>query len=557
MIRSVVAVWLCALLGGCGSGALRDDVADTYGETQDAIAAQQRTVDDVRDRRSRGALRRFAAPWVGDRVIPRGPEIGLPAQLRDPQRRVSVRVVGAREGSARSLVHELERVLGVAVDADPRAYALIAELDDASFVRAFSPGADAVDGDPGALALPGDPLGAGAPPRVDASRTDSAPDDWRVAMLAHLGGGFRDGVLVETFAFTGTVPELLDAASRALGFRTWRYRDGTVLLGLHTIREIPLAALAVGDAGDALIAEARDLLQRMCGLCVLAVQPHLGVVQIATHPALGSALDRYVLALNRSLGQQLVIDFEVYSVTREASSRRGIDFDLLLRAGSSKIQLGLGRALVEGGAAAPLALKNALVIGGGRLAGSQAVLDLLSKAGEASLAHSTTFFALNHRKQTVRFVNEFKIKIGTRVVDPGTSGQGDSKPVTEDIVEDFTDGFILNVLPRLLPTGKLLLHYALSLDLLIAPSPSLTEASDQPLVRSHVERRALANELVVPLGSRLLFNAYEYVRTRSDDSGSLHPGVWFPEGSASTARVVHTLVVSLRPSLARLRDTPA
>ena len=447
-----------------------------------------------------GALRHEMEAWIGERVIEERRGEPLPGEISGKP--VSLLVAAGRPGtgSRRRLLSEASSLLGLSLAADPVS------------LRAAE----------GAVGEEGE----GAAPNAD---EDAA------AMLSFLLGGYRDGELAQDFYHEGISETLLSALAEALGFAGWVYEDGVVLLYLYESRDIPVHAIS-GGASEEILKEVEAGIRQVCGNCVVNLHPELGLCQVTARPVTLERVERYIGALNRRLTRQYVIEIEVISVVHEDRGEFGLDLDFIMEQANFRLSLGgLGDENLVGSF-------GGFVVANpdSPLNNSTVVVDALSKVGRTSVMHASSVVALDGRSQEVRVERTDKIKIGETVSENDETGNLS----TTDIIEEFTDGIALTLKPRGLGHGKLLLSYRLEITTLLVPQPG--EDTSNNALRSSVDGRTVANEIVVPVGSRIVFNAFQRRRVGSEDTGTLRPDFWLFGGSSTGSELVETLVVSLR-----------
>ena len=453
----------------------------------------------------RGALRHDLGPWIGERTIKERRGEPLPEEIVGEPVSLVVALGRRGSGSRQRLLTAASSLLGLSLAADPVSLQI-------------------AEGDAGAedAGAEGEAQGAGA-------------DGESGAMLSFLLGGYRDGELTQDFYHEGTPETLLSALAETLGFAGWVYEDGLILLYLYESRDIPIHAIS-GGASDEVLEEVQAGIRQVCGNCVARLRPELGLMQVTARPVTLERIEHYIGELNRRLTRQYVIEVEVLSVVHEDRGEFGLDLDFALAQESFKLSLGGSGDADRVGSFGGFVVVNP----GSPLDNSKVVIDALAKVGRTSVMHASSVVALDGRTQEVRVERTDKIKIGEIVTESDETGNTN----TTDIIEEFTDGIVLTLKPRGLGHGKLLLSYRLELTTLLVPQPGQDTSNDA--LRSSVDGRDVANEIVVPVGSRIVFNAFQRRRVGSEDSGTLAPNFWLFGGSSSGSELVETLVVSLR-----------
>ena len=531
------ADWLFAsavvLAGGC-SGEIAEEVGRQHQAVLDEMAAVRvETVQGFDVAASR--VRIEQGVWLGPGAI----EVrrGDPFPLRLAGRDFALYVAAGEPSSKALLIDAVSDLLAVPVSIDPVSLRL-ARGERAPVVAG-------VEGAPSAEAFSSDP-------RIEEERAD---------LREFLRAGYRSGSLNDDFLHeTGGAAVLLDRVARVLGFEGWIYERGYVLLRIHESRDFPFHALA-GVKSDNLWAEAEAGIRDLCGDCEVLVSREFGLFKVVARPIMLGRVEEFVANLNRIVTDQIVVDFELFSVQRDTEDGFRFDLNLLfagegaLRAGTGDLaQVGqtvgdVGDVLESyipsaGTLAGGLSAGFAIVSPGSLLYGSNALIQALAKVGKTSIAHSTSFPVLNGREQSVEIVRRDRIKIAEKVV---VTNVGQGQTTTDETIEEFQDGLVLTIKPRLIDDG-VVLQYTVEITTIL--SPTAGEDRSELSVRSSVETRKLSNEVIVPLGSRVVFNAFDRVRASSKRSGTGDPDFWFFGGSRSDIAVTESLIISLKPVLA-------
>ena len=463
--------------------------------SQGAVAETEAFIPEERS----GALRHETGAWLGERVIQERRGEPLPEETAGTPVSLLVAAAQPGRGSRRQLLTEASNLLGLSFASDPLSLRVVQE----------------------------NAAGEGA--------GSAGTEEETAAELAFLLGGYRHGELTQDFYHEGTSETLLSALADALGFAGWVYEGDRVLLFLYESRDIPVYAMS-GGASEEILKEIDAGIRQACGNCTVQLRPELGLCQVTARPVALDRVERYVGDINRRLTRQYVIEVEVISVVHEDRDEFGLDLDLILERENFRLSLGGFRDTDLVGTFGDFVVASPT----SPLNNSSVVIDALAKVGRTSVMHASSVVGLDGRSQEVRVERTDKIKIGESVSESEETG---NLNVT-DVIEEFTDGIVITLKPKGLDHGKLLLRYRLELTTLLVPQPGEDTSNDA--LRSSVDGRTLENEIVVPVGSRIVFNAFERRRVGSEDSGTLAPNFWLFGGSSTGSDVVETLVVSLR-----------
>lgn len=479
------------------------EIADSQDALDQALAEAVGSAVGIADHQP-GAVREVAGVWLGSRVLEGRRGDPLPVEIASIPVTLLIAAGDETAQSRNLLLTETQRLSGLPIRVDPVSIRLVGDA------LALSPAQDA----------------------QDASAEEDAEEAAPGGLAAFIAGGYREGPLDDDFYHDGIVHSLLGAVSSALGFAGWVYEEGAVLFYLHETRDLRVDVLA-GGASDDLLGELEEAILAICGDCRVALRPSLGVYQVTARPSMIERVERYLSELNRRLTQQYLVEIEVFSVVREARSDLGFDLDVAF--GGNQIDVAFGRAG-----------QGVLVLEEGAEFGVDVMVDVLSSLGNTSIAHRSSVLALDGRSQTMEIARTDKVRVGQEV---SVNAQGETVGVT-DILEDFTDGVFLTVVPRRVDHGRLLLGYDLQINTVLVPQPG-QDTSEQAL-KSSVDERKLANEVVLPIGAKVVFNAFERKRVGSAREGGFTPDIWIFGGGSEASELVETLVVAIRAGRANL-----
>ena len=511
MTGAVVAV-VAVALGGSACVNIREEADAARKEIEREVAQVMEGTEELADHQT-GSLRQVRGAWLGNRVLEGQRGDPLPQALSGVPFALLV-AAGPPEGNSRAtLIAEVSGLLNVSFAVDPVSLGLVeGEGGEGGEQEAAGVGPGPLEGEEEGE---GDPYGA---------------------LDRFILGGYAEGPLDEDFYFDGQAESLLSAMASALGFSSWMYEGGTVFLSVHEMRDFPIELIA-GGASDSIREEVAASIEAICGDCLVQVRPELGRIQVTSRPVMIERVERYLSDLREKLTRQYLIEIEVYSVVREARTSRRLDLDFAFSEGDWGITVG------DAGGVLVLGDEGGFGVGG--------MVDALSSLGHTTITHSSSVVALDGREQRVKLERRDVVKIGEERT---VNDQGNVVAVT-DVLDEFFDGIELVVKPLGLDHGRLLLAYDLSISSVLVPQPG-QDTSEQAL-KSSVDERKLRNEIILPVGSRVVFNAFERARVGTVDDGALSPEMWFLGGGVEGSRVVETLVVALRTGRADLSQVLA
>ena len=270
----------------------------------------------------------------------------------------------------------------------------------------------------------------------------------------------------------------------------------------------------------------------------LSMDPSNGTISLTATPSDIKKVARYVNEQNSRLSRQVAISVKVLQVTIDDSDQYGFNASTGFDDGNTSLYINsaLGLTAADG-------IRNNLTMAvapsnWSAYAGIQA----LSKENTVSLVTSGSVTTLNNKPAPIQVVRtERYISEITKTNSGGDSNYYDVSTETEEI----ETGFTLDVLPRILEHGRLLLMFNLTLSDLISLDKVPLDSGDvnsQYIQNPVIESRGFTQEVALKSGESLILTGYERVETEANKSGlgSANNSLL---GGTSEARKTRTIMV--------------
>lgn len=272
----------------------------------------------------------------------------------------------------------------------------------------------------------------------------------------------------------------------------------------------------------------------------VSMTPSAGVITVRDTPQNLSQVETMIGELNKIYGKQVRINVEVYALERNASDSAAVDWNIVWSSAGSRMGFNVG----TGGSAAGSANAFSLTSRSGPFSGSGVVASVLSSLGKTTLLTSAPFQTLNGQTVPVNtssdqaYVAQYSTTLGG-----GTTG-GSTTTITPGVV---SEGFSMNVTPRILEDGNVMIRYAIDLSTIDGiqefVSPDKQSAIQLP-------RRSVKNFLQnvkVKSGETLVLTGFQQVTSATDSSGPGSFNAWALGGSKKASLKTRTLVVVITP----------
>ncbi|MCL2672943.1 MAG: hypothetical protein FWF01_00970, partial [Alphaproteobacteria bacterium] len=383
------------------------------------------------------------------------------------------------------------------------------------------------------------------------------------------------------FSYTGRLSGLLDLMSTRFNL-WWRYSEGTIVFYEMDTRVFTVFALptitnvntriggsgndggtggggSVGSASNQMATRVdfdmwKQIEQSISGIlpgnATFTISPSSGQITVTAPPSSLRKVARYVNDLNLRLSRQVVIGVQLLSITMTENDHYGLDLNAIfsqngLTAGFSS---GFNSAWnpATGGETGGLGVT---IVGGSsrrlnKLAGSRAIIEALSTQGKTSLVTSTSVTTLNNRVAPVQvsLVRPYVDSMGT-VVSDGIA----STTITQ---AQLNLGFTMQILPRILDHGRLMLSFSITLTELLEMEDFRFGFEGRDRVQQpHVDSRAFSQEVAMMSGQTLVLTGFERVDSSTNRSGIGNARNTLLGGRAYTERERVVMAILITPEV--------
>ena len=280
----------------------------------------------------------------------------------------------------------------------------------------------------------------------------------------------------------------------------------------------------------------------------LSLDPTNGTITLTATPNEIRRVAQFVNEQNARLSRQVAISIKVLQVTVEDNDSFGLNLSSLFNDGTTRVGLasaasGLSSDIVEN-------LTMSIMPGNWDI---DASLQALSTQTTTNMITSGTVTTLNNKSAPIQVVTKQNyISEITKTNSGGDSEYYDLSTETEEI----ETGFTMNVLPRILEHGRLLLKFDLTLSDLLAlervdlmSSGSSEEESEggEYIQNPIIESRGFTQEVAMKSGESLVLTGYERVENTADKRGVGSATNSLLGGSATAGKKRSILVIILTP----------
>lgn len=342
-------------------------------------------------------------------------------------------------------------------------------------------------------------------------------------------------------AYSGKLSGLLDQIVSRFAL-WWRYKNGVITFykqetRVFTIYALPvqtqlsanIAGTASGEAGGTtsasmsssisldLWAQIESAITAMLPAgATLNVIPANGTLTVTAPPYTLQRVAQYINSMNEKLSRQVAIAVKVLNVTLSDEASAGLNltsvFNFLNKKGSGITATLTSPSAQTSGTTGSLSM--GIVGNHGHFKEGNIMMEALSTQGTASLVTSASVVTMNNKIAPVQVsTNESYIEKSETTV----SSDSTSISVTP---AKINYGFTMEILPRLLDHGRMLLMFTMTLtDKDSMDEKTFGEGTSRTSIQLPVlKTRGFVQEVAMTSGSTLVLTGFEEVRTNSNNS---------------------------------------
>ena len=280
----------------------------------------------------------------------------------------------------------------------------------------------------------------------------------------------------------------------------------------------------------------------------LTVDPANGTISLTGTPIEIQRVAKYINEQNARLSRQVAISVKVLQVTVSDSDQYGLN---LVAAYTNK---GDSLTITSVPGLADDVTKNIdMTITPGDWSISS-FIQALSQKNNTTLVTSGTVTTLNNKPAPIQVTRKENYISEITKTNSGSSDTGTDYDVSTE-TEEIETGFTLDVLPRILEHGRLLLMFNLTLsDLISLEKVYLTTSDDagqansgQYIQNPIIETRGFTQEVAMKSGESLILSGYERVENEAEKTGVGSPDNSLLGGTAIAKKNRSILVIILTP----------
>lgn len=269
-------------------------------------------------------------------------------------------------------------------------------------------------------------------------------------------------------------------------------------------------------------------------------------VTVTAPPSQMSRVADYIQSVNKQLLRQVTVSVQMYAVNVSADSDWQFTLNNVFKNGGI-LNAGLGGPagnLDAPGQQTTLPQAGIISLTGGNFKNSSAIMNALDTLGNTSIVTTASVTTMSGQPVPLQVGNTkgYVSQIGTTM--------NDSTSSTSSSTSTISTGFSLNVLPKVLDDGKVLLQYSVNLSALAGKDrgfDTVPMGDSQAVEVPNVNQRSFIQEAMIDNGSTLILAGFEELSDKSSDNGIGNPNFKLLGGTRSGEQTRQILVICITP----------
>ena len=364
-------------------------------------------------------------------------------------------------------------------------------------------------------------------------------------------------------SYKGSLSGLLDEVCSYFGV-WWKYENGEIYIYKYTTKTFTLYTLPTKPSMTASVSSSTgggsisnglsniDLWQNIVSAVKsmlgngssLITDPNNGTLTVTATPTEIKKVAKYVHEQNIRLSRQVAISVKVLEVEIDENRGFGFDLDATFKDRTEKGgHISLGSLITPGGLSGDNEPNSALsmkILSGD--VSVDAAIQALAKQTTTTLVTSGTVTTMNNKPAPIQVVSKQNYVSEITKTNSGSTGDNYDISITTDEIET---GFTMDVLPRIMDHGRLMMLFSLSLSNLLGLEK--VDVGDNYVQNPKTVERGFSQEISMKSGDTLVLSGYERVDTTMSKSGTgaINNNVLGGEQALQKTRTV--LVILLTP----------
>lgn len=277
----------------------------------------------------------------------------------------------------------------------------------------------------------------------------------------------------------------------------------------------------------------------------LSMTPSAGTLTVRDTPVALRQVEAQISEFNRIYGRQVTMNVEVYAIDRSNSDNASINWNLVWGTAADRLGIDVDSSPEFNGSPGAFTLG----VNGGPFNGSNVVASVLSTVGNTTLLTSVPVTTLNGQTVPVNISRDRAyVASVSSTVNGDQSGGGTTSTITPGVV---SEGFSMNVMPRILEDNNVIIRYAVDLATIESISTFTSPDGRSSVQLPQRASRNFLQNVKVKSGETLVLTGFQQVTGEETGEGPGSAAAWFLGGSKGAASSTRTLVIVITPYVLR------
>lgn len=280
------------------------------------------------------------------------------------------------------------------------------------------------------------------------------------------------------------------------------------------------------------------------GIGQMALSTSIGTLTVTDTPDVLDRIGKYIDEINERTSRQAMLYVTVASVVLSNSDSLGINWNLVWQSVSGNYGMGIMNAIpsVEGAASAGFGILDTATGRAGQFAGTQAILNALSKQGSVSIMRQRGVITQHLQPTPIHLTNERQYVCGRSQTNTAQVGATEASEMCSVMT-----GFAMDILPYI-HDQQLTLQFALNMS-----PPAVIEQvpgdEERPVFAASVDRQVFLQRVGMRSGQSLVISDFQEASETAAKQGIGSASAWIPTGSGMRAKERRVIVIIISPQI--------
>jgi type IVB pilus formation R64 PilN family outer membrane protein len=274
----------------------------------------------------------------------------------------------------------------------------------------------------------------------------------------------------------------------------------------------------------------------------VAINKSSGAVIVTDAPQVLDAIEEYLRGENRALSKQITFHVKVYQVQLNDTANANVDWNILYQRLAGDYGITSSNRTIAPRSIGTLGLNvlNTATGSAADFAGSSVLVNALSTLGKVSTVTSPSVMTQNLRTAPVQTARQVGYVPSVQTTSTANAGSQ-----TGAQVQFLTVGFSMNLTPRILESGDIMVQMSTTISALNGITPR--QVGELSVDIPDVELRKFDATVNLKSGETLVLHGFEQESASNNRQGHVSPFAWMLGGRLTNSGGRSQLVVAITP----------